>query len=219
MKHYLKSTAMRLLGDVRGVVVIGQNGDGEGITQSKDGFGCSAVAAEIIDNDREPRVRSFSAGIFRTHIGRECCARHDFDFEYRHAYTSKLKLKEISGLNRRILRQMIPGRDGIETLNELCDYSTVRICRRIILQHDTQVIRGSGLVAGSALPELNGGTGRYCGSGRNCQIARDLVNLRGCEAVLFALFATTAKNREKEANSPQRESCWEVYLDSKAVEV
>jgi len=64
MKHYLESTAMRFLGDVHGVFVIGQNGNGEGITQREDGFGCGAVAAEIVDNDGELRVRRFSAGFF-----------------------------------------------------------------------------------------------------------------------------------------------------------
>jgi len=42
MKHYLESAAMRFLRDVYGVLVIGQNGDGEGITQREDGFSCSA---------------------------------------------------------------------------------------------------------------------------------------------------------------------------------
>jgi len=37
------------------------------------------------------------------------------------------------------------------------------------------------------------------------QIARDLVNLRGREAVLIVLLAATGKNREKEANSQQGE--------------
>ncbi len=66
MKQYLESTAMRFLRDVRGVLVIGQDGNGEGITQGENGFGCSAVAAEIVDNDGEPRIRSFSAGILRS---------------------------------------------------------------------------------------------------------------------------------------------------------
>lgn len=74
---------------------------------------------------------------------------------------SKLKMKEFPSLSGRILRQMISGRHGIETLNELCDCVTVRVCGQIILQHDTQVIRVSGLLAGSALPEFNGGPGWY----------------------------------------------------------
>ena len=98
---------------------------------------------------------------------------------------------------------MISGRDGIEILNELCDCGTVRVCRGIILQHDAQVIRVTRLLAGSGLSEFNGGPGRYRRRSRSCQIARDLVNLRGREAVLFALFATTAKNRKKEENFKQ----------------
>jgi len=51
------------------------------------------------------------------------------------------------------------------------------------------------------LAELNGGPGRYRRSGRSRQVARDLVNLRGREAVLFVLFATAKKNREQEAST------------------
>ncbi len=119
---------------------------------------------------------------------------------------SKFEAKEIPCLDGRVLRQMISDRHGIETLNELCDCGTVRVCRQIILQHDTQVIRVSQLLAGSALPEFNGGPSRYCRGGRSRQIARDLMNLRGPEAVLFVLLATTGKNREKEASSQQSES-------------
>ncbi len=161
MKHYLESAAMRLPGDVRGVLVIGQNGNGEGITQSENGFGSRAVAAEIVDDNCEARVRSYSAGILRCCTGNRRSARHDFDFDRRHACMSKLKLKKIPSLNRRVLRQMIAGCDGIETLNELCDCCTVGVCRAIIFQHDAQVIRASGLLAGSALAEFNGSPGRH----------------------------------------------------------
>jgi len=119
----------------------------------------------------------------------------------------KLKMKEIPILNRSILRQMISGRGSIETLHELCDCGTVRVRRRIIVQHNTQVIRVSGLLGGSTLPESDGGSGRHRRRGRSRQIARDLVNLRGREAVLFFLFAATAKNCEKATNSQQSETC------------
>src|SRR5260370_12177112 len=109
----------------------------------------------------------------------------------------KLKMKEIPILNRSILRQMISGRGSIETLNELCDCGTVRVRRRIILQRDTQVIRVSGLLGGSTLPESDGGFGRHRRRGRSRQIARALVNLRGREAVLIVLFATTPNNCER----------------------
>jgi hypothetical protein len=102
---------------------------------------------------------------------------------------------------------MISGRDGGEALKKLGDCGAVRICREIILQHDTQVIRVSGLLAGSSLPEFNGSPGRHCGRSRSRQLARDLVNLRGREAVLFVFLAATGNNREKEANSQTRESC------------
>src|SRR6267143_6270557 len=118
---------------------------------------------------------------------------------------SKLEVQQIPGSRGWVLCQMILGRDGTEALEKLGDCGTVRICRRIILQHDAQVIRVSGLLAGSALPEFNGGPGRYRGRSRSRQIARDLVNLRGREAVLIVLLAATGKNREKEANSQQGE--------------
>ena len=100
---------------------------------------------------------------------------------------------------------MFSGRDGIEIPNELCDCGAVRVSRGIILQHNAQVIRASGLLAGSALPKFDGGPGRYRGRSRSRQIARDLVNLRGREAVLIVLLAATGKNREKAANSQQGE--------------
>ncbi len=120
---------------------------------------------------------------------------------------SKLELKHIPGLGGWVLCQMILGRDDTQALEKLGDCGTVRICRGIIPQHDTQVIRGSGLLAGSALPESNGGPGRYGGSRRSRQIARDLVNLRGREAVLFVVLAATGKNCKKEENSQARETC------------
>src|SRR5258707_2610012 len=113
MKHDLESGAMRLLGDVRGLLVMGQNGNGEGITQSEDGCGRSSVAAEIVDNDGEPRGRRFPAGILRSFTGCECRARNNFDFYRRHACVTKLEVKQIPRLSGWILRQMISGRYGI----------------------------------------------------------------------------------------------------------
>jgi hypothetical protein len=120
---------------------------------------------------------------------------------------SKLDVKHIPGLGGWVLCQMILGRDGTEALEKLGDCGTARICRGIILQHDTQVIRASGLLAGSALPKFNGGPGRHRARSRSRQLARDLVNLRGREAVFFVFFTATGKNREKEANSQTRETC------------
>ena len=130
---------------------------------------------------------------------------------------SKLDVKQIPGFGGWILCQMILSRDGTEALNKPGDCGTVRICRGIILQHDTQVIIVSGWPAGSALPEFDGRPGRYRRRGRRRQIARDLVNLRGREAVLFVFFAATGKNREKEANPQAHETCRTVYLNSKAM--
>jgi|ERR1700674_794643 hypothetical protein len=123
---------------------------------------------------------------------------------------SKLDVKQIPGLGGWILCQMILGRDGTEALEKLGDCGALRISRGIILQHDTQVIRVSGLLAGRALAEFNGGPGRYRGRSRRRQLARDLVNLRGREAVHFVFFAAIGKNCEKEANSQTCETCWTV---------
>src|ERR1700687_3847007 len=120
---------------------------------------------------------------------------------------AKLELKKIPGLSGWVLCQMILGRDATEALEKLGNCGAVRICRRIILQHDTQIIRVSRLLAGSALPDFNGSPGRHRGRSRGRQLARDLVNLRGREAFLFVFFAATGKNREKEANSQTRETC------------
>ena len=120
---------------------------------------------------------------------------------------SKLDAQQIPGLAGWSLCQMILGRNGTEALEKLGDCGAVRIWRRIILQHDAQVIRVSGLLAGSALPDFNGGPGRHRGRSRSRQLARDLVNMRGREAVRFVSFAATGKNREKEANSQTRETC------------
>src|SRR5256884_6015203 len=87
----------------------------------------------------------------------------------------------------------------------LGDCGTVRICRGIIPQHDTQVIRVSGLLAGSALPESDGGPGRYGGSRRSPQIVRDFVNFRGREGLLFFVLSAPGKDCKKGANSQARE--------------
>jgi hypothetical protein len=200
MKHDLESAAMRFPGDVRGVLVIGQDRNGKGISQGEDRLRGRAVCAEIIDNDGQPR----SAEIFRSCTGRRRCARHDFDFNCRRTCVSKLKMKKTSGLNRRILRQMISRRDAVKTPNQLCDRCAVRVCRGIILQYDTQVICVSGLIIGSTLTEFDSGPGRRSGRRRSRQIARDFVGLRRIEAVRFLLLATAAKNCEEDANSEQR---------------
>ena len=119
----------------------------------------------------------------------------------------KLEVKQISGLGGWILCQMISGRDGTEALQKPGDCGAVGISRGIILQHDTQVIHVSGLLAGSALPEFNGGPGRHRGRSRSRQLARDLVNLRGREAVFFVFLTATREHCEKEANSQARETC------------
>ncbi len=120
---------------------------------------------------------------------------------------SKLKLKQISSLNRRILRQMISRCSGIQALNKLCNCGAVRFCRRTTLQPDVKVIYASGWPAGCPLPKFDRSSRRHRGIGRRRQIACDLMNLRGSETVLFSFLATTGENREKKANSQQREIC------------
>jgi hypothetical protein len=93
MKHDLESSAMRLLRDFQGVLVIGQDGNGEGIAESEDGFGCAAVAAEIVDNDGELRICYFSSGIPRFYTGCGRRARHDFDFEHLRAGMPELEVQ------------------------------------------------------------------------------------------------------------------------------
>src|SRR6266567_2223977 len=119
---------------------------------------------------------------------------------------SKLKMKQISGLNRRILGQMIPGRGGIETLNELRNRGTVRVWQRIIFQQDAQGIRASGLLTGSSLAKLDGGPFRCRRRGSGRQIPRDLVNLRWREAFLFLPFAAAQEQHQEETTSDQRQA-------------
>src|SRR5207249_7238520 len=80
----------------------------------------------------------------------------------------------------------------------------MRVRRRVILQHDTQVIGVSRLLSGSSLPEFNGcpcGGRRRGGSG---QIAGDLMDLRRCEAVRFLFLASNEGYGEQERHPPQR---------------
>src|SRR2546421_864372 len=107
-----------------------------------------------------------------------------------------------------------PPRSTLFTYTTL--FRSLGVCPGVILQHDTQVIIVSGWPTGSALPEFDGRPGRYRRRGRRRQIARDLVNLCGREAVFLTLLATTGKNREKKRNSQQREI---AYLDSTAIGV
>src|SRR6266436_3798541 len=129
---------------------------------------------------------------------------------------AKLEVQQLPGLGGRVLRQVILGRDRMETLHELCDYVMLGVCRGVILQHDTEVVVVSGLLAGSALPEFDGRPGRYRSRGCRRQIARDLVNLCRGEAVFLTLLATTGKNREKKRDPQQREI---AYLDWTAIEI
>ncbi len=98
---------------------------------------------------------------------------------------------------------MISRCSGIQALNKLCNYGAVRFCRRTTLQPDVKVIYASGWPAGCALSKFDRSSGRHRGIGSRRQIACDLMNLRGSQAVLFALLAATGENREKKTNSQQ----------------
>jgi hypothetical protein len=56
MKHYLVTAAMRFLGDLRRMWMIGQNGQGQGITKIKDSFGGRGVAGNIVQNYGKARA-------------------------------------------------------------------------------------------------------------------------------------------------------------------
>src|SRR5216684_6599388 len=53
---------MRFVRNFGGMLVIWQNGDGQRIGQRKDCFGSGAVAAEVVQNNREPRCRGWAGG-------------------------------------------------------------------------------------------------------------------------------------------------------------
>jgi len=108
---------------------------------------------------------------------------------------------------------------SIQTLNELRNCGTIRFCRRIILQPNAKVIDASGWPAGYALPKFDRSPGRHRRRGSRRQIARDLMNLCGGETVLFALLAATGENREKKANSQQREISRTASFGSKEMQV
>src|SRR5881296_351391 len=94
----------------------------------------------------------------------------------------------------------------------------MRVRRRVILQHDTQVIGVSRLLSGSSLPEFNGcpcGGRRRGGSG---QIAGDLMDLRRCEAVRFLFLASNEGNGEQKRNPQQRKTRRIPCVDSKAIQ-
>jgi len=165
VKHDLESTAMRFLGNFPRVFVIGQDRDREGEPQREDGFGRGTVAAKIVDDDRQTGAASGLAGIFDSGTGLEWSARNDFYFQRRNTCPPKLELVEVSGLDWRILRQMISNGGGIKALQELCQRRAVRIRGRGILQNNPKVSRISGGFAGDALPKLYGGSARSRGRG------------------------------------------------------
>src|SRR5260370_3977994 len=121
---------------------------------------------------------------------------------------SKLKLKQISSLHRRILRQMISRCRSIQALDELCNCGTVHFCGRIILQPNAKEIDASGWAAGYVLSKFDRSPGRHCRRGSRSQVARDLMNFCGRETLLFALLAAAHENHQNAANSHQRETSW-----------
>src|SRR6266446_3642875 len=94
MEHHLKTAAMCFRSDLHRVLVIGQNGNSQGITQSEDSFGGGAVAAQIVDNDGKARVCSISAGIHGSRTGPGWCTGNDFDFDRRQALMWKLESED-----------------------------------------------------------------------------------------------------------------------------
>ncbi len=55
MQHDFVAAAMRFFGDLDGMRMIRQDGDGQRIRQSEDRVGSSAIVAEIVKNDGQPR--------------------------------------------------------------------------------------------------------------------------------------------------------------------
>src|SRR6266403_5680741 len=57
MQHHLVAPTMRFVRNFGGMLVIWQDGNGQWIGQRKDRFGSGAVAAEVVQNNREARCR------------------------------------------------------------------------------------------------------------------------------------------------------------------
>src|SRR5882762_1885892 len=65
MQHHLIAPAMRFARNFGGMLMIWQDGNGQWIGQRKDRFGGSAVTAEVVQNNREPRCAAGVSGMRR----------------------------------------------------------------------------------------------------------------------------------------------------------
>jgi len=108
----------------------------------------------MVDNDGELRVRRFSAGIFSVLYLTQLFHASQFRIQHRHACMPKLEVKEIPILSRRGPAFNVFGRDALRFRMSFATAARFASAEESFLQHNAQVIRASGLLAGSALAEV-----------------------------------------------------------------
>lgn len=69
MEHDLIAAAMRFLGNLRGERMIGEDGEGQGIVQRKNGIGGRRIAGDVVENDGKARARIDSTRRMRPGAG------------------------------------------------------------------------------------------------------------------------------------------------------
>jgi len=114
MQQHFEAAAMRFQRDFGGVFVAGQDGKRDRIVQGKNSLRGGTVAAEIIQQDRQPgnaaRSRRFAAG--------RRCAGVDFDF-VSHASSSPYQdSHRVRGVYRLVLGQLAACDDLVEALQK-----------------------------------------------------------------------------------------------------
>lgn len=114
VEHDFVAATVRFFGDVNGVRIVGEDGDGERVGKSEDGFGSGIILAEVVENDREARsggyVRSEFDGGNRG-FSDVNCVRRDFATEI-------FEGESVAVFDRAGSREFVACRNIIESLED-----------------------------------------------------------------------------------------------------
>ena len=128
MEQDLKAAAFSFGGDFNGMLVIRQDGDGQGVRKSKDCIGGGAVAPQIVEDDRQPWTRRLARGA----IGSRGIPRTGVNVNRVRSYARfQIKKQNSFAAFGRLLRQTLASCRRTEGLLDFRDLGTGRGVRCI----------------------------------------------------------------------------------------
>ena len=199
MEQDLKAAALGFGGNFDGMLVIRQNGDGQGVRKSKDCICRSAIVPQIVENNRKPRTRRLARGA----IGSRGIPWTGVNVNRVRSY-ARFQIKEENSFAAfgRLFCQTFASGHRSERLLDFRDLRASRGVRGIWKNRDIQMVGGLGASVGRLKRDANFGVNRGCPFGRRREFPGDGVDSRWRQARRLRLFTATGdqnqSNKEKE---------------------